>query len=307
MSGIMFRPELCRLVERGVKTMTRRPVRIGARKREVGHVYAVQPGRGKRARCHVLVTEVRREKLGDITDADAIREGFTSREAFFAYWRDLYPETATRPHLRELLERIAVAEATGQAFAGAWLHPGLSRRALYLRLAALEQLGLAQLDDETPGAWTVTEKGADVIDSAEYDLALHGHLDRDVYVIAFELERNSARLLAPAARPSGNSTDRVKKPDVDGDDPTDHGYTTGTDVLRAGEHVDPSILHPDWRTDAEARRDKLQRRALHERIVAARAEAAHYGIDIRRQERRVEAAVDALERKVQAQTTGRAA
>ena len=47
------------------------------------------PGWAERSR--VRITEIREEALGDITEADAVREGFGSRDAFLDYFGTLHP------------------------------------------------------------------------------------------------------------------------------------------------------------------------------------------------------------------------
>ena len=47
------------------------------------------PGWAERSR--VRITEIREEALGDITEADAVREGFADRAAFMAYFATLHP------------------------------------------------------------------------------------------------------------------------------------------------------------------------------------------------------------------------
>ena len=55
------------------------------------------PGWAERSR--IRITEIREEHLGDITEADAVREGFVSRDAFLAYFGTLHkgPIDLTRP------------------------------------------------------------------------------------------------------------------------------------------------------------------------------------------------------------------
>jgi len=55
------------------------------------------PGWAERSR--IRITEIREERLGDITEADAVREGFGSREAFLAYFATLHkgPNDLTLP------------------------------------------------------------------------------------------------------------------------------------------------------------------------------------------------------------------
>ena len=42
---------------------------------QVGRTYAVQPGRGKKAVGRIRITEIRRERVQDISEEDAIAEG----------------------------------------------------------------------------------------------------------------------------------------------------------------------------------------------------------------------------------------
>ena len=47
------------------------------------------PGWAERSR--VRITEIREERLGDITEADAVREGFANVAEFMAYFATLHP------------------------------------------------------------------------------------------------------------------------------------------------------------------------------------------------------------------------
>lgn len=86
--------EMCALVLSGQKTQTRRLVKLGETlitdsllfgdrilmgsgycKWQVGRTYAVQPGRGKKAVGRIRITAIRRERLQDISEEDAIAEG----------------------------------------------------------------------------------------------------------------------------------------------------------------------------------------------------------------------------------------
>jgi len=89
---MIFRPELAEKVLAGEKTETRRPVREGETEcRYVpGRDYAVQPGRRRRSVGRIAVTDVRRERLGEITHEGALREGFPTVRAFLDYWRQLH-------------------------------------------------------------------------------------------------------------------------------------------------------------------------------------------------------------------------
>jgi hypothetical protein len=61
---------------------------------EIGKTYAVQPNRGKKAIARIRLTDVRREKIGVISEADARAEGFASRDEFLKTWRDIHGSKA---------------------------------------------------------------------------------------------------------------------------------------------------------------------------------------------------------------------
>ena len=83
---------------------------------QVGKTYAVQPGRGKKAVGRIRITEIRRERLQDITPQDCLAEGIelipnewgtpwyksvegewkTARGAFADLWNSIHKKPATR-------------------------------------------------------------------------------------------------------------------------------------------------------------------------------------------------------------------
>lgn len=88
---MIFRPDQAKLILQAKKTQTRR--RKGDRnvcRFEAWKPYAVQPGRGKTAVCKITITDVREERLGDLTLKDARREGFATCAEFFEDWRQHY-------------------------------------------------------------------------------------------------------------------------------------------------------------------------------------------------------------------------
>jgi uncharacterized protein YqfB (UPF0267 family) len=87
---VIFRPELVKLINQRKKTMTRRIATTKTCRYRPGHVYRVQPGRGKRGVCSITISDVRLEALGLLTLRDANREGFRTRQDFMDYWAGLY-------------------------------------------------------------------------------------------------------------------------------------------------------------------------------------------------------------------------
>ncbi len=61
---------------------------------KVGKSYAVQPNRGKKAVARIFITNIRKEKVGAISEADAINEGFASKEDFIAAWQRIHGQDA---------------------------------------------------------------------------------------------------------------------------------------------------------------------------------------------------------------------
>lgn len=78
------------LVLAGRKTQTRRIAKGQEAPWLIGRTYAVQPGRCCRAVGRILVTNLRREPLGQVTDADARAEGVADREAYVALWAEIH-------------------------------------------------------------------------------------------------------------------------------------------------------------------------------------------------------------------------
>lgn len=97
--GILFRPELIERIKAGVKTQTRRlpgkgvsalrPWRIVYAKRKL-----LQPAVEGDAYLRILRAGV--HDLQDIIEADAIAEGFATRDEFARYWDQLHTEPGTR-------------------------------------------------------------------------------------------------------------------------------------------------------------------------------------------------------------------
>jgi hypothetical protein len=61
---------------------------------QVGKSYAVQPGRGQKSVARILLTGLRKEAVNAISPEDALAEGFTSRDEFFATWLNIHGKNA---------------------------------------------------------------------------------------------------------------------------------------------------------------------------------------------------------------------
>lgn len=275
-------PYLAKLVRRGLKTQSRIPVRIGARRpggsRSSPTIYGIQPGRGEKAIAHVLVTDVRRERLGDITDRDARAEGFRTREQFFAHWRDLHGHGLPTAQ-RDLLERVVDAPASLPLGA---VHPGLPPRTLAARVGALRRAGL--LVPSSNGHVDITDKGSHLLIDPYEGI----DIGRDVWVITFELA--DFRLLTPIGRPAGHAVyrsgqERVEQSGWAGGGPdAEIGYTLRPEESEPDEieTVDPDRLRPEWRERAAARHRKVRGEEFGRRRARTLAER------VRQQARRVD-------------------
>jgi hypothetical protein len=75
----------------GKKTQTRRRInRTGKCPYKPGHAYQCRDNYSAGAFAHILIKSVRQERLGDITDEDAIREGYPTRIDYFAAFEKIY-------------------------------------------------------------------------------------------------------------------------------------------------------------------------------------------------------------------------
>jgi hypothetical protein len=87
---LSFKRDLAEQVVAGTKTVTRRLVNDNPRSpwyegkcgKNVGQDYAVCPGRGETQIGRVVIVSTRRERLGELDDDEARREGFPDAAAF---------------------------------------------------------------------------------------------------------------------------------------------------------------------------------------------------------------------------------
>ena len=95
---MIFGADLVGKVLDGSKTVTRRRLthRDGRDIHyQVGHVYAVQPGRGKPHVGHIRVTGVSIQPLSMVGNGDFRAEGFNNVADFALYWEHLHGGTGS--------------------------------------------------------------------------------------------------------------------------------------------------------------------------------------------------------------------
>lgn len=94
---MIFEPSFIDKIQAGRKTVTRRPANGQPCPNRVGSIQKIQPGQGQPpllGRMHILSISL--EKLRDVTEADARREGFSSRRRFMRYWGERYGGRSTQ-------------------------------------------------------------------------------------------------------------------------------------------------------------------------------------------------------------------
>lgn len=80
---MMFKKELLDLVLSGRKTQTRR---LHSRLLRVGHIYAIQVSRVESTGYYIKITNVYQQRLGDVSEDEAAKEGFDNLEEFKETW-----------------------------------------------------------------------------------------------------------------------------------------------------------------------------------------------------------------------------
>ncbi len=85
---ILFKKEHKPMILSGVKTQTRRK---GKKRWNVGSIHMAKTGfRKDDAFARILITGVREERLGDITDEDSRKEGYASIEDYRYIFQFIY-------------------------------------------------------------------------------------------------------------------------------------------------------------------------------------------------------------------------
>ena len=84
---ILFKPDMIEAIIQGRKTETRRK---GQRRWKIGSTHQVRRAMLERSLIIVKITDLQHEPLGEITETDAIAEGFQSRQHFFEKWINIH-------------------------------------------------------------------------------------------------------------------------------------------------------------------------------------------------------------------------
>jgi len=82
--GLIFREEHISMIREGVKTQTRR---LHKHPLKVGKIYQVKRSWVKYTDIHILITRRYRQRLGDITPTEALKEGNFTVEEFREVWK----------------------------------------------------------------------------------------------------------------------------------------------------------------------------------------------------------------------------
>lgn len=122
---MIFKPESCEKILKDEKSQTRRIVKSGewlveldgggkivfrepaTPKWETGKTYAIQPGRGKAAVGRFMLLDIQQERVKDISEADAIAEGFSSISEFFGLFESINGKGALDKEVWVLVFEVA--------------------------------------------------------------------------------------------------------------------------------------------------------------------------------------------------------
>lgn len=281
---MIFSPDLAKLVLRGQKTETRRPIKPSESecRYRLQHSYSIQRSATDTIQgARLVVTHVEHQLLADLDLPAARAEGFRTRADFADYWMGLYEKRWPPTHD----EHCPRCQGTGVIDADQ-VTAGITD----LQECPVCDMGVVQIADEID---------PDII----WQRFLVRHGNTMVWVIRFELEQDPIRLLTPSGRPHGSEL----------------GYTTErfNAIRDEPEAVDPARISKDWRTRAQAHhKASLQStdsarlaglRSDEERLAELRAMAAERKVDVRDDVNVIRRRMDAMERKIREKTDGRAA
>lgn len=252
----------------------------------VGHAYPVKTHRDdKTVAVRAAVIAVERQRIGEITDRDARREGYRDLRHLHRLWL-ASTNRLLRPPVADLLSRL---NAAPRPLEHRLIHPGQRDELVRGGLLALAYRGFAR---RTPGGWVITTAG-----QIAHLNPLHA-LDGTEVVwtvrVGPEDLLDTTRLLARIDR------------DVDPDQIDDHGYTDRADlalvdeaeaVPAPGRIVEQSrALHNALHQANHD--DRLAELTPEDRYRALREMAAARGINVRDDERLIQSRLDRMEEKI---------
>ena len=84
---ILFKPYHVPLILAGTKTQTRRK---GKKRWIIGHVHEAKTSYMAKPFARLKGTAIRQERLGAMTEGDAVAEGYTNRAHFFNVFESIY-------------------------------------------------------------------------------------------------------------------------------------------------------------------------------------------------------------------------
>ena len=93
---LLFKRQFIKLIREGKKIQTRRlkPPRV-----KIGKSYRLKHNYRETLPDKILILDVFQQTLGDISQCDAVSEGFSSVEEFNQMWRDIYGDTDPRAYI----------------------------------------------------------------------------------------------------------------------------------------------------------------------------------------------------------------
>jgi hypothetical protein len=83
---LLFKKPLLEKVLSGEKTQTRR---LSTRTYTPGRIYGVTCRRYQKSQAHIQITNATQQRLGDINEIDAIKEGLETKEQFLKTWQEI--------------------------------------------------------------------------------------------------------------------------------------------------------------------------------------------------------------------------
>lgn len=301
---MIVEPTAARKIVRGEKTTVRRLVRDRdtrvVKRREgswekgtsvvrpylprIGAHVPIKPHQKQSALCSVVITDVRREPLADMTLQDARAEGHRTRDDFKLAWVKQHDADWLEFTTRLLASLAATEDALLEEFAD------ITAATLRRRLSALRRAGAVTLDD---GQWQREENAEALAGVARFD---RRWADKIVWVLTIEVERDTPRFLADRRRSDDDYTTSAAL--ALPDDPTPEVIDIAAQAQYSAEARERDALRRGW-LDQHALDEK---RTLEEQLAHLRQLAKRRNVDVRTDLRVIQRRLDAIKRKIDEQT-----